>query len=444
MKKKNTIIGACSLAVITIGIGIHVFSGTDTENKVQEEQQVETTASTASLEGMKPAATGITNISSVGASSVIDTMDTGNEQMAEVTGDVNYFNVGFADALESYHECIYNDDVTTEELYAYVKDMDIATQVVPEESIIAGYEKLGVSNATTYLNIREGASTSDKVIGKLPGYSACEILEEDGDWYKIKSGTVIGYVSAEYILTGYDANVKAKEKMTRLLEVKCDQLNVRESANVDCDIATKVSTGEHLTIVEEEKDGWWKAEINGLSGYVAAEYVEVVYTLPTAIEIKEVEEETNTVTSSGVASSSSQGGSSKSSSVTYTNLDSTVSQTAIDLINTAYQYLGNPYVYGGNSLTNGIDCSGFVKQIFAMYGYSLPRTSRQYVSVGTQVPISQIKAGDILIYKYGSSIGHVAIYIGNGKIIHAANESSGICIGNAYFVYPYMAVRVIK
>ena len=215
--------------------------------------------------------------------------------------------------------------------------------------------------------------------------------------------------------------------MTEVLVVTCDKLNVREEPSTDCSISTKVSVGEHLDIVEKEKDGWYKASINGLTGYVSADYVEVVYSLPTAVEVVEVQ----------------VSGSSSSSRPTYSNLDPNVSQTAKDLINTGMQYLGNPYRYGGNSLTKGIDCSGFVKQIFAKYGYSLPRTSGGYTSVGTRVPLDQIKPGDILIYKYGSRIGHVAIYIGNGQILHAANERDGICISNAYFIYPYMAVRVI-
>lgn len=430
MKRKNTIIGACSLAVIATITGVAVFgTGNSSDN---QDKKTAVVVDEVETEEVKPVASGVTNISSVGASSIIDTMDTTNEQLAEVTGDINYFNVGFADVLESCYDYIYDENTSSDELYNYTKQMDIATEVVPEGSIIEGYTNLGISNVTTYLNVRKGPDTSYKVIGKMPGYSACEVLGEEDGWYKIQSGNVTGYVSAEFILTGYEANVKAKEKMTEMLVVNCDKLNVREEASTDCDIATKVSQGEHLEIVEDEKDGWYKAEINGLSGYVSAEYVDVVYTLPTAVEIKEI-----------VSTTTSTPSSSSTPSASYENLDPTVSQTAVNLINTAMEYLGCPYVYGGNSLTSGIDCSGFVKQIFAKYGYSLPRTSSQYVNVGTQVPLDQIKPGDILIYRYGSRIGHVAIYIGNGQIIHAANDKNGVCIGNYAFVYPYMAVRVI-
>lgn len=416
MRKKITIIATCSLAAITVIASASLMKkdSNNTTNKkhVAAEQQTE----------QETAVIGITNITSVGA-----TLDVTDENLTaglegQATGQVSLYNTGFASTMDTY-----NTSITEEEKHDLIKDLDLVTEVVPEGSIIDGYTNLGISNVTSYLNVRKGAGTNYKIVGKMPGYSVCEIISDEGEWYKIKSGSVTGYVSKEFILTGYEANVKAQEKMTEVLVVTCDKLNVREEPSTDCSISTKVSVGEHLDIVEKEKDGWYKASINGLTGYVSADYVEVVYSLPTAVEVVEVQ----------------VSGSSSSSRPTYSNLDPNVSQTAKDLINTGMQYLGNPYRYGGNSLTKGIDCSGFVKQIFAKYGYSLPRTSGGYTSVGTRVPLDQIKPGDILIYKYGSRIGHVAIYIGNGQILHAANERDGICISNAYFIYPYMAVRVI-
>ena len=109
----------------------------------------------------------------------------------------------------------------------------------------------------------------------------------------------------------------------------------------------------------------------------------------------------------------------------------------------AQRFVGNPYVWGGTNLNTGADCSGFVKSVYKSFGYNLPRSSSAYVSVGTQIPYTAAKPGDILVYKYGSSIGHVAIYIGNGQIIHASTPKGGIRIGNAYFTTPYCAVRVI-
>ena len=428
MKKKITIFAACSLAAITAVTSISII-GKDS-NETNNKKNNNTTKIEETTGEQQTAATGITNLSSVGAT--LDGNTSASSDMELINGNASLNSVGFASDMSTYVDYMLNDAVSDGNKQDVIKDLDLTADIVPDGSIIDGYTNLGISNVTSYLNVRKGAGTNYKVVGKMPGYSVCEVLGEEGDWYKIKSGKVTGYVSKEYILTGYDANVKAKEKMTEVLVVNCDKLNVREEPSTDCSVSTKVSVGEYLDIVEPEKDGWYKASINGLTGYVAAEYVDVVYTLPTAIEVVEVQ----------VTQPSS--GSSSGSKPTYENLDPTVSQTAKDLINTAMQYLGTPYVYGGNSLTSGVDCSGFVKGIFAKYGYNLPRTSREYPSVGTQVPLSQIKPGDILIYKYGSRIGHVAIYIGNGQIIHAANDKKGVCIGNAYFIQPYMAVRVIK
>ena len=427
MKKKITIIGAGAVAIV-IG-AVAIFSNSNTAaNEAQKVKETVVAENEAEAEIQTPVASGNINISSVGVSSIIDTMETADSSNSEGTGEISYFNVGFANVVESYNDYLYdNDSITSEEIQEAVKDMDLATEVVPEDSVIAGYTNLGISNADTYLNVRKGAGTSYKIVGKMPGYSVCEILEELDGWYKIKSGEVTGYVSADYILTGYEANVKAMEKMTKMLEVNCDKLNVREEPSTDCSVATKVSKGSHLDIIEEESNGWYKASINGLEGYVSAEYVTEVYTLPTAEKIVEV-----------VASSSGTKG-------TYTYVSAEASAKAQEIINYAYQFLGNPYVYGGNSLTRGIDCSGFVKQIFAKFGYSLPRTSSSYLSgVGTTIPLSDIQPGDILVYKYSNGGGHVAIYIGEGKIIHAANEKSGICIGNYNFVTPRRAVRVIQ
>lgn len=354
-----------------------------------------------------------------------------NTKLGEQTGSLMYSEAGMSEALEGYGSYIALAD--DESSNASVEALDVALKFVPEGSVIEGYTNLGVSNVTTYLNVREGVGTDKEIIGKMPGGSACEVLGEEDGWYKIQSGEVSGYVDKQYILTGYDANVKAMETMSNVLRVNCDILNVRQEPSTECSIATRVQTGEILEILEPETNGWYKININNLEGYVNAEYVDNIYTLPVADKIVKL-----------VAAPQSEGGSSGSGK-TYdsSNLNQSVSQTAVDLINYAYNFLGNPYVYGGNSLTNGIDCSGFVQQIFGKFGYSLPRTSSAYPNAGTRIDYTDAKPGDILVYRYGDGSGHVAIYIGNGQIVHASTPKTGICIGNAYFTTPYCAVRVL-
>lgn len=132
-----------------------------------------------------------------------------------------------------------------------------------------------------------------------------------------------------------------------------------------------------------------------------------------------------------------------------TNKNSYIKMENVDLpsrvVFHALQYLGNPYVYGGNSLTNGIDCSGFTKAIYAHFGYTLNRVSADQVKNGSSVSTSleTLHQGDLVFYKYnGNNISHVAIYIGSGKIIHASDERTGIIIGN--LGSPCAAKRIIK
>ncbi|MBP3338116.1 MAG: SH3 domain-containing protein [Lachnospiraceae bacterium] len=372
--------------------------------------------------------TGKLSASQVGFADVLENGIINDEVLNKPTGLLSYESVGFIKDVNNYSELINSEDISEEEKKDMVQNLDETTGEVPKDSVVSGYTNLGISNAYEYLNVRKGPSLDDKIIGKMPGYCACEILGEENGWYKIKSGKVEGYVYAELMVTGYDANVLAMEYMEEKLVVTTDVLNVREQPNTNCDVDTQVSNGELLEIVEDEVDGWYKININNLVGYVSAEFVEKRNILPTAIEVKEV-----IVTKPNV----------NVPSIDTSQLSDEVSQTAVDLINYAMQFLGNPYVSGGNSLTNGTDCSGFTKLIFAHFGYDLPRSSGDYLYVGTQIPLNKIKPGDLLLYKYGSRIGHVAIYIGNNQIIHASTPRSGITISNAYYTRPYCAVRVI-
>lgn len=280
-------------------------------------------------------------------------------------------------------------------------------------SIVAGYNVLGVANVSNYLNVRETPDLDGKVLGKLPMNAGCEILETLDGWYKISSGSVEGYVSAEYILTGEEANERAAGCLATVAKVKADMLMVREEPNTDCTILTRVAYDEELEAVEL-LDGWVKVNIDNKFGYVSAEYVDVYQTLPKGVTIEEL------------------------------SYGDGISNTAVDLIEYAKQFLGNPYVYGGTSLTNGTDCSGFTMRIFEHFGYGLSRTSREQANNGTRVSLSEIQPGDLLFYSHGGSIGHVAIYIGNGQIIHASTERTGIIIGNAFYTTPVCATRIIN
>jgi cell wall-associated NlpC family hydrolase len=266
------------------------------------------------------------------------------------------------------------------------------------------------------LNVREEPSTSGKLVGKLPKNAACEVLEQTEDgWAHIQSGEVEGYVSLEFLLTGPDARVKAKELVRTVAIAETDGLNVREQPNTDSAIMTQVLKGEELEYVETLSDGWVKVSIDGEDAYVSEEFVTVEETLDTAITMTEL--------------LYGQG----------------VSDVRVDLCEYAKQFVGNPYVWGGTSLTKGADCSGFVMSVFKKYGISLSHSSKAQANEGTKISLSEIKPGDLIFYGNSSgSINHVAIYIGGGQIVHASSPKTGIKISKYNYRTPVKAVRVIN
>lgn len=283
----------------------------------------------------------------------------------------------------------------------------------PAQPVVDGYTNLGVANVTNYLNVRENPALDASVLGKLPMNAGCEILQTLDGWYQIKSGDVTGYVSAEFLLVGDAANERAAQAAQTVATVTADKLMVREQPNTECTILNRVAAQEDLEVVAV-LDGWVQVNLSGTSGYVCSDYVTVHKALPKGSTLEQL---------------------------TQTAEDNAVDQ-GVSIVEYAKQFLGNPYVWGGTSLTNGCDCSGFTMRIYEHFGYSISRTSGAQSGNGTRVALSDIQPGDLLFYSYGGSIGHVAMYIGGGRIIHASTEKTGICLGNAYFMTPTCAVRI--
>ena len=259
-----------------------------------------------------------------------------------------------------------------------------------EDTSICGYKNLGIAQVQGSLNVRKKASTDSKVVGKMTDKDACEIVSVKGDWAKITSGKVEGYVKTEYLLTGDAAKNVAKKEITKVVTVNTTTLRVREKASEDSAILSLVGEGEDL-VVEDTKDGWYKVEVDDQKGYISGDYVEVTEKLPTASTVKELEY--------------GEG---------YTD-------SRVSLVQFALQFVGNRYVWGGTSLTNGIDCSGFTMQVYARYGVGLPHHAASQPAYGNRISASEAKPGDLFFYGSGSSISHVGIYIGNGQIVHASN-----------------------
>lgn len=281
---------------------------------------------------------------------------------------------------------------------------------------LCGYETLGMSKISEgNLNIRKKATTDSRIVGKMTKNNACEILGTKDEWTKIKSGSVTGYVKSEYLYTGDDAIDVAEKAVITVATVNTTTLRVRKKPSVDSSVVSLVGEGEDL-IVEKIVDGWYKVEVDDEKGFISGDYIDVSQKLPTASSIKELNE------------------SSSNSS----------SDTGYSLVQYALQFVGNRYVWGGTSLTGGVDCSGFTMQVYAHYGVSLPHHAASQPAYGTRVSSSEAKPGDLFFYSNGSGINHVAIYIGNGQVVHASNPRTGIKISNAFYRTPVCVVRYLN
>lgn len=292
-------------------------------------------------------------------------------------------------------------------------DLNEARKLDMKSMVLNLYDHLGISSVDSYLNIRKEPSEDGEIIGKMTSKSAGEILEttEDGKWHKIKSGPVTGYVSADYILTGQAAKDEALKVAELMAIVSTDRLNVREQPSQDSKIWTQISNNERYPVTEQ-LDGWVGIELDTSTAYVSTDYVDVRYALPEAVK--------------------------------FSPLDGNQSLRN-KMVNYGLQFVGNRYVWGGNDPHTGADCSGFVKYVYShVAGITLPRTSREQARQGTPIKSSQMRPGDLIFYaNSGGTVNHVAMYIGNGQIVHAASRRSGIKISTWNYRTPYRIVNML-
>ena len=312
-------------------------------------------------------------------------------------------NVTASDPIGSM--LLYEDAVSDEEYIESARELD---------SIFSYYEHLGIANVSDTLNIREEPSESGELVGRLPSGAVCNVLGEEDGWYHIESGEVEGYVKAEYLATGAEARLHAEDAIFReaIVEVSEGNLVVRQGPDENAEILTAVANGEVLEVVDA-LGNWVKINLDNNIAYVSSQYVRMDRSLKTALTIEEI------------------------------MYGSSVSSIRAQLCNYAQQFIGNPYVWGGTSLTNGCDCSGYVQTIYKTYGVTLPRVAADQAKAGTVISQAEAQPGDLFFYSRGGYIDHVAIYIGDGMVVNASSPRTGICIKAANYRTVTRVVKVL-
>lgn len=337
------------------------------------------------------------------------------------------------DADNKVEEKVIETTQSTAELVA-----EQAASMTDEEK---EFSNLVIAQVNNYVNVRSDASEDSEVVGKLYDKSVGTYLSEKDGWYEINSGNVTGYVKAEFCVTGTDAIELAKKVGTRIATVTTTTLKVREEASTESTVLGLVPIEEELSVVEEQ-DGWVKVDIEEGHGWVSMDYVSLrtdfVKAESKAEEearlAKEAEERRKAQAAAAANSQKPESSNNSNNKKNYNAASSYIpagggSASGNAVAQFALQFQGNPYVYGGSSLTNGTDCSGFVMSVYKNFGVSLPHSSSADRSVGSGVgSLSEAQPGDIICYS-----GHVGIYIGGNQIVHASTSRTGIIVSNASY-----------
>ncbi len=306
------------------------------------------------------------------------------------------------------------------------------------------FRNLVIAQVTNYVNVRSVPSEEGEIVGKLYNNSVGTFISEENGWYQITSGNVTGYVKGEFCVTGEGAVELARQVGTRIARVNTTTLKVRSEPSLEASVLGLIPLEDELVVLEET-EGWVKVDVEEGIGWVSTEYVDLHSEFVQAeskeeeeARLAKEEEERRRAREAAAARAAENAASSGSSAPAQTYVVSGDSEMGSAVAEYALQFVGNPYVYGGTSLTNGADCSGFVMSVYANFGVSLPHSSSADRSQGAAVDgIGNAQPGDLVCYS-----GHVGLYIGNGQIVHASNSRTGIIVSNADY-RKILAVRRI-
>lgn len=337
---------------------------------------------------------------------------------AEVLDDSD---VGITYALDQYVESLNVKEI---------KEEDVTTEEAAPTCQYPEFEGKCLAYVEEAVNVRAEPDENSERVGSLPVHGIALVVEKGDTWTKIESGITMGYVRNDYLLFGDAAGAYAAETCPKVAKVNTTTLYVRAEQDENSECLTMIPEGESYEVIprDDDVDGWTYIQVDSdIEGYVSSDYVDISYGFSHAISVAEEEEIRKQKEAEEQA-----------------RLAEMTSTKRQEIVNYALQFVGNPYVYGGTSLTNGTDCSGFTMSVYAHFGYGLPRTAAAQMQGLSSVDLSAIQPGDLLFYRgKDGSIGHVTMYIGGGQVVHASSSTTGIIVSSVGYRTPCAAARII-